>query len=426
MKIEQDLNWALLTSISSWRRVRSPSLLELDGSPASLVSYQFVAKERTITQELNLQSEAASKVKWILGFYYFDDTAGYNPLTQRGSAFGGGSNPGFVVDATQATTSLAGYGQVTVPIIDDNTHVTGGLRYTSDVKSIVASRSVLATGAPVAYAYPANYPFRVHQPKLTYKASIDHSFTRDLLAYVSYSRGYKSGNYNITNPTQIPTGPETLDAYEIGVKSELLDHHVRANVAAFYYRFHDKQVQAFVAGRSVQTNAAEAEYKGIDAELNVTPLRGLEFIGGLTYVDNHYVSYPNAVFVTLSPTAGVSGAFNADATGNALAYVDKFSITGTAQYSAHQAFGTVSGQVTVNHHAKYYFDAQEGASQPAYTTLAANLSLTLPSDHFKISLWGQNLTGAHYYAARSFSSGTGDLYNAAAPRTFGVRFGYKM
>ncbi len=424
LKVEQDITWAKFTSITAWRSLRSPSLLELDGSTAPYLAYNFVGKESTFTQEFNLQSRESSKVSWIVGFFYFNDNSRYDPLITEGTAYGQGPNGGFVINDAQKTRSLAGYAQATAPLFSDDTHITGGVRYTSDIKYLTASRSLLLTGAALPYTFGSNFPFRVHQPKVTYKASLDHSFSRDVLVYASYSRGFKSGNYNLTNPAQLPTKPEVLDAYEIGVKSELFDHLLRANVSAFYYKFHDKQVQAFLGTSSVQTNAAEAEYKGVEAELTLAPVHGLNIVGSVTYVYSKYLNYPNAVFFT--PLAGGGfAAVKGDATGNQVAFVDPVTATLSAQYTGTTSFGTISGQVTGNYHSSYFFDPQEGARQPAYTTVDVNLTLTPPSSHFSISVWGKNLGGAHYYSQRAYST-IGDLYNAGTPRMFGVRIGYRM
>ncbi|PZU09081.1 TonB-dependent receptor [Sphingomonas sp.] len=425
LKLEQALNWARFTSITAWRAVRAPSLLELDGSPSPYIVFNFTGKEKTFTQEFNLQSAPSSTVSWIAGFFYFNDDARYDPLITRGSAYGLGPTGGFIVNAGQKTRSLAGYAQATLPLFDDQTHITGGIRYTSDIKRLSANRTVLLTGAPLGYSFAAGFPFRVHQPKLTYKVSLDHSFSPDMMLYASYSRGYKSGNFNLTNPTQFPTRPETLDAYEIGLKSQWFDHTLRANFAAFYYKFHDKQVQAFVGTSSVQTNAAEAEYKGIEAELTLAPIDGLTIVGSLTYVDSEYLRYPNAVFFNRLPAGGFAAPFSADASGNQVAFVDPLTATLSAQYNLPTSFGSFAGQATINYHDPYFFDPQEGARQPSYTTVDVTLSFTPPSSRFSVMIWGKNLTQARYYSQRAWST-AGDLYNPGVPRTFGVRLGYKM
>ena len=282
--------------------MRAPSLLELDGTPLPFVTYDFQEKERAISQEVNLQSEASSEIQWIIGFFYFDDTARYDPIIQKGTAYGLGPDGGLVLYTSQTTRSYAGYAQATVPLFDDDTHLTGGVRYTVDEKSEKADRFLLGSNYHLGYTFPPGYPFSVREPKLTYRISLDHNFTQDVMGYASFSTGFKSGYYNLTHPTDLPVKPETLDAWEVGVKSELFNHRVRANVSAFYYRFNDKQVSSFVGLSTKLTNAAVAEYKGFDADFTVVLDQGLNFIGGLSYVDSNYVRYPGAVFVY--PLAG--------------------------------------------------------------------------------------------------------------------------
>jgi len=55
--------------------------------------------------------------------------------------------------------------------------------------------------------------------KLTWRAALDHKFSDDVLGYVSYNRGFKSGSFNPFTWTNPPTNPEVLDAYELGLKT---------------------------------------------------------------------------------------------------------------------------------------------------------------------------------------------------------------
>jgi iron complex outermembrane recepter protein len=70
--------------------------------------------------------------------------------------------------------------------------------------------------------------------KATWRLALDYQFTADLLAYLSYNRGFKSGGFNSLNIQIPPFRPEQLDAYELGFKSTFVDNRVRFN-GAFYY-----------------------------------------------------------------------------------------------------------------------------------------------------------------------------------------------
>lgn len=80
-------------------------------------------------------------------------------------------------------------------------------------------------------------------------------------------RGFKSGVYNLTNPVQPVVKPETLDAFELGVKSDLLDRRLRLNVAGFYYQYKNIQLFQVTARETVLGNAAKAKLYGVDVDV---------------------------------------------------------------------------------------------------------------------------------------------------------------
>ena len=63
--------------------------------------------------------------------------------------------------------------------------------------------------------------------QLTYRIGIDHKFDNGVLIYASKNLGFKSGGYNSTQPSLANFDPEILKAYEVGAKTEFLDHKVR-------------------------------------------------------------------------------------------------------------------------------------------------------------------------------------------------------
>src|SRR5207237_233840 len=105
----------------------------------------------------------------------------------------------------QRTRSLAAFAQVTVPI-GEATHLTVGGRYTGDRRSengrLLLNDTTLA--ASVAAKVTSNRP--------TWRVALDHQFTPDLLGYVSYSRGFKSGVFNLISLSPTPVADEIVDA----------------------------------------------------------------------------------------------------------------------------------------------------------------------------------------------------------------------
>jgi iron complex outermembrane receptor protein len=80
--------------------------------------------------------------------------------------------------------------------------------------------------------------------KLTWKAVLAQDLSDRIHAYASYNRGFKSGGFNPTSFTNPASKPEVLDAFEVGVKSELFDRKLRLNLSGFYYDYKGIQLRS--------------------------------------------------------------------------------------------------------------------------------------------------------------------------------------
>ena len=126
--------------------------------------------------------------------------------------------------------------------------------------------------------------------KASWKASVTYEPSRDLTFYGTVSTGYRTPVYNAragsvstVDPTDlvIPAGAgsDNLTNYEVGAKGRFLGGKLTANLAAYYIDWRNIQVQANRQSDSIQfaTNIAGAVSKGIEAEITLTPMRGLTF-----------------------------------------------------------------------------------------------------------------------------------------------------
>ena len=173
------------------------------------------------------------------------------------------------------TQSYAVFAQATATIFSD-THLTGGARYTWDDRTV---RAGAAFGDDVLVSAP-NSPQSKSWSSPTWRLVLDHQFTPDIMAYLGYSRGFKSGLFNpVVLPGDTidePVDPEILDAYTIGLKSEYLQRRLRVNIEGFYYDYNNIQVTQILAAVSHITNAARATIKGIDLEISAVPARSVD------------------------------------------------------------------------------------------------------------------------------------------------------
>ncbi|MBM4384359.1 MAG: TonB-dependent receptor [Deltaproteobacteria bacterium] len=131
--------------------------------------------------------------------------------------------------------------------------------------------------------------------EITPRIAIDYSFTEDVLGYVSWSRGFRSGGWNgrATTPTSIGAyNPETVDNYELGLRSDWFENRLRLNLTYFHAKYDNKQEsQIYAFGTATETivdNAAQAIINGIEAETQYLLTDELMLRGAFGWVKGSY------------------------------------------------------------------------------------------------------------------------------------------
>ncbi|HEY2358248.1 MAG TPA: TonB-dependent receptor [Phenylobacterium sp.] len=234
-----------------------------------------------------------------------------------------------------------------------------------------------------------------------------YRWTPELMTYASYARGYKAGGFNFDRRTSVDgtTGglpgivpvadtsfpAETADSYELGVKSTLFGRSLLLNATAFYEKFTDFQLNAFVSASFVVRSMPEVTSKGVDADVVwYAPLDGLSFQGGVTYADTQYGNQPApndpANALVLLPGAQVS-------------FAPLWSLSGSATYET-----KISDSLTArfNIGAKYLSSFRAGDSllppeeQKGYTLVNARAVLAGDRDRWAVEIWAQNLFDTKY------------------------------
>ena len=448
LKVSQDLgHWAKLVSISAYRYTKAFLLFDLDGGPTNALYTANNPIERTGTQELRIISRAQDPLSWVFGVYYFNDRAGLYPFTLGGS-FEAPHTLGQAVNNVR-TRSYAAFAQTRWAILD-GTHLTTGLRYTIDNRSI--SDQVSFDGVPAAVR---NSPQSAHFHRLTGRISLDQRLARDLLGYVAFNRGYKSGFFNFISPLGTPPfaippviKPETLDAYTAGLKTEFFRRRLRANIEGFYYKYRDIQVQQTLAGSSFITNAASARIKGIDAELTAVPATNWTVSLSAELLHARYTDFVGGPFVVYKPTGGNctantalpahsacdqiqfsrTGAYPAtNLNGNSMIQAPPFSLSAMTEYRLPTAIGPLTFSASWSHSGGYYSDADNGRGQlnPSVDRqqitdlVAGSIGWQSSDQRWAVTLWGKNLTGAKSWSYNNESSFI-TKYSPAPPRTYGI------
>lgn len=422
IRIDQELGFADAVSITGFRNSKDTIRLDADITAQNLIGGDLNSSDRQFTQEFQLKSRHGSSVEWIAGAYYLHSNVKYNPIILYGDAFGGGT---VEIRSRQIVDSYSVFGQATVPV-DEQTNLTGGLRYNiDDLKGSEPGRNDSKT-------------FR----KVTWKGVIDHHFTDDVMAYASISRGYKSAAYKTFPLGSTPVLPEIIDAYELGLKTELFDRHVRLNGALFWNDIKNPQVLSVISVNGVPqidlSNAQKARVKGGEISLEVLAARGLTLRGAVTYLDGKYISYANAPFYCLNGTTAVGPPEGnpcpapADgASGNRLPNVAKLSFDLGVNYTLDSDVGQWVGDVSLSHTGRFAWNPDNYVFEKAVTLVNASLNFTPETlDWLTLGIWGKNLGGVKYYSITQESTGlagtAGFQSGAAAPRTYGGTVSFKF
>ena len=411
LKVEHELNWANFVSISSYRRVDTFVSYDSDQTPQPITYITIKTPGDTATQELQLLSPTGSAIEWIGGLYYFHDIAKYDPLTIAGSSIAPLS--GISITNKQVSSSYAAYGQATATILPD-TRLTLGVRYTLDKRHAVG---VLDSNFGVLGGGDDKAKF----PKVTYKAALDHKITPGILAFASYSRGFKSGVFNLVAPGSAPVKPEVLDAFEIGVKSDLFNRAVRLNLAAYYYQFKNLQVSVIQGTTTSLINAAESRSKGVDADIQIVPIKNLRLMAAASYVDSTFKDFPGSLITTPNP-AGGDFVTTGNAAGNRTPRVPKWTTNLSAQYTIETDHGSFLLSGSYYYNDGVYWTVDNRVKNPSYHLVNASIEWRAPNG-LSVRLWGKNLLDQRYNISGE-GSVVGDVFSPAAPTTFGATVGY--
>ncbi|MDT0575225.1 TonB-dependent receptor [Croceicoccus sp. F390] len=284
--------------------------------PTTTTSLFETVSERSqdqISQELEIVSNNAGRFNWVLGGFYFYETADEFSAQSIGVVLDVDQilrfNPNFgplgpiladalspedryrllntvaLVDYKTSAESYAVYGQGEYRLGDEEQlGVTVGLRYTWDKKSIRQTKP-FTNLADADYSEPTGH------------VTVDYRVTDDINVYAKASRGYRSGGFNIRT-LQDPFEPEILMSYDVGIKTLFWNNRIRLNLAGFYSEYTDQQISQPVSNPAgggfgvIVANAGETHYNGVEGELFIEPIDDLTFSGSFGYVDRDFVTYP--------------------------------------------------------------------------------------------------------------------------------------
>lgn len=432
IKISLDLGKATLGSLTAYREGTNRFSLDQETGPTSVIDIADTEITKNFQQEVTLGGDLG-KLNYTIGGMYLHSTTDVTFFIRSIPI------PPLNIDRSAYVTldSLAAFAQGTYKLTDA-TSVTAGLRYTVDERSLVGSE-IARPGHPLPAGTVIN-PFTQPEPKfkkVTWRFAVDHRFSDEVMAYASQSRGFKSGAFNTSAPRQAPVRPETLDASEVGIKTDLLSRALQLNLAGFYYKHKDIQLQKVVAGGGVLSNAAAARIYGLEIDAVARPPVGtgkLELRASLSLLDGKYTSFPGAGISVPNPASCTPGAPPTGFGGNKICVGDASGFdtirtpSNTFSLGADYVIPIRTGEMGLNltyfRSGGFYWDIDNRVREPSYNLLNARLSYDL-SSQWGLALYARNITKEKYFNQVSTST-LGDLYSPGAPRTYGIDLNFKF
>jgi len=334
LNVDYKLNDNLqLVSITSFRYYDNTFSNDTDGSPIAVDQLQQRLESKQWSQELRLNGRVGELLNYTVGGFFNKQDGNLQarvdlPYVNAGPGQFGPLDFIHGPDLTKSRTMAAFLH--TDWHLTDRLGVSGGVRYSRENKLYVYQRHNPDGTVPQAcFTTPLTRggityipPFRPDNPqncslfglndssarfpgptgdakRWDYRVDVNYRFTDTILGYANISTGYKGGGVNprpFYIQQELAFGPETLTAYEVGLKTQLFDRRVRFNTAAFFNKYNDMILGlsncplpgAPATPCALPANVGKADVKGIEFETEIRPVAGMLIDGSLSYLDFTY------------------------------------------------------------------------------------------------------------------------------------------
>ncbi len=410
-RIRWDLGGVQLISTTANRWFYTESVnYDSDTTPALLTQIGNTEVGTNFTQELQLNSAGSGPFTWVVGGFYLRQGAQYAPLIIQSPA---GTT---TITAQQVTQAYAAFADASYDFGDFE--ITGGLRYSYETKRYDGQLN----GNPVVNN--ANDSWGSLTPRIV----LSYHPNRRVLAYASFSQGFKSGTFNANGLSAVAVDPETVDAFEIGLKLTP-QPGMTFNISAFNYNIDDLQVQALNPATNLilVANAASVRARGVDFEFSARPLPGLSLRLGASYLDAKFTDFPNAqIFVPVPGGDGRNQSIIADVTGNRNVRSPEWTFNAAADYRIPLSNGgSVVPSVNLYYSSSFFWEVGNRLREDAQFVVNGNVTWNLPGNRFSVTAWARNLFNELRF--RNIQAAVqADRRVADEPRAYGIRLGYQF
>ena len=493
-------------STTGYQYLKDDMKMDQDYSPKSVFSIRQMQEQHSVSQEITVKSDAQRKYRWVVGaFGFYDRRVIDTPVAikkdgmvaMQGHLGAINNNPNIPVTIAYASDQIDLPGVYTKPsrgaaLFHQSTlqdifgwegvSATAGLRFDYEhtgidyfTESVNGDINIKPKSAP-----PAMPPIFVETDTVMQgsyskdfwnilpKFALKYQFSSGGMAYLSASKGYKTGGYNeqafskilqnalaasvmrnvmsgmpgggagapggsgttdvVPLEEQLSYDPETSWTYELGGRYEMLSRKLSFTYAIFYSRVNNIQIIKLedqgTSGRTVK-NAGKSESKGFELSLKYVPLQNLSLYADYGFADARFVDYEAAEEV--------------DYSGNYIPFAPQHTLSLGAGYvhnfGKRSFINRLIANIQYSGVGKIYWTESnqdyngEELHQPFYGLV--NASVSAERGAFALEFWGKNLFDADYH---SFYFEASDMTTGAVnpfvqhgyPTRLGVTLRYTM
>ena len=461
------VNWDVtenlrITSVTSWVKGDLINPEDSDGSPLRVIEVDYLGDGDQVSQELRLTTDLDGPFNFVGGIYYAREklniasdlqvftgvdlnlNGGLDANDCLDPWIDSGAVPGTISqDGDDANSVLAGLGlslgvdfvalgctyrnsfkqeRRSIAGFFDGTFDVGpsstllfGFRVTNDKTDVRDFRTfVEGAGVNLFDTIPSSNA-KIDDTEYNWKAGVEQHIGEDLLAYLTYSRGYRSGAFNgqaFFDPSEFnAVKPEKLDAFELGLKSTLAEGRLQLNAAGFFYIYKQQQLIDVnpSSGAQLLVNIDRSEVGGLEIEGIAQITDRLRISGGVGFLHGK------------AKKGLVSGI---DVSGDTLPNSPDFSATLATDLDVWSGeAGTFTAHFDANYNGAQYFTLPHDTRTlvGSYAVFDMRLGFASSNEAWEAGLWVRNL-GDQFYKTDVISlAGFGlDYTHIGPPRTYGA------
>ena len=397
-KIDYDLGWGTLTSITSFTDVESGNDQDLDQTLVEAIDIIVIDNSETIAQEFRLGSRTDGNLVWVAGLQYFSQER----FRSLATTFLGTEVPPAAQDLE--LEDIAAFGNLSYDI-NDNVELTLAFRYEEET--------------PQDNTQGRRETFSEFQPK----ASLAYRFNEALLGYVTVGKGFRAGGFNNLAPgSNFEPGfdKESLISYEAGLKGTSKSGRVRTAASLFFIDYDNQQYFLFdQTGTQANINVRKSEITGGELEISALPTDALQVDLAFGFTDSEIKEY-EAVPGVLVPAS--------DIVGRKVPGAPVWSLNLALQHT-HPLTDSLKlvSRLDYEHRDKTYWTLDNLDTQSAYDL--TNLSFSIENDRWSARLFANNVFDEEYiewfFAAR-FIGLPADIAWPSKPRQVGLEYSIRF